>query len=112
MKTMGVLLMISLVFNGLDILSGFIGALKNKELNSSKMRDGFFKKAGFVFLNVLAVVIEYSRLYIDIPIGVNLVPITVGYTVLNEIISIVENICILNPKLVPQKIKELLELKE
>lgn len=104
--------MISIIFNGLDLLTGFVGAIKNKELNSSKMRDGFFKKAGFIFLNVLAVLVEYSREYVEIPIGVNLVPITVGYTVLNEIISIVENICILNPNLVPQKIKDLLELKE
>ena len=44
---------IALVFNGLDILSGFIAAIKEKRVQSSKLRDGLFKKVGFIFCYVL-----------------------------------------------------------
>ena len=44
------IILISLVFNGLDLITGIVGALKNGEqIKSSKLRDGLFKKVRFVF---------------------------------------------------------------
>ena len=39
---------VALVFNGLDLVTGIITAVKNHEIQSSKLRDGLFKKVGFL----------------------------------------------------------------
>ena len=42
------------VFMLLDIVSGFVGALKNRCVNSSKMRDGIFNKAALLIVVFVA----------------------------------------------------------
>ena len=45
------IILVALVFNGLDLITGIVVAIRNKEqIKSSKLRDGLFKKVGFVFL--------------------------------------------------------------
>ena len=58
------IILISLVFNGLDLITGIVGALKNGEqIKSSKLRDGLFKKVGFVFCYLLGEAIgKYVRI--------------------------------------------------
>ena len=44
-----VLIGIALIFNGMDLVTGILGAIRDGEnLQSSKLRDGLFKKVGFV----------------------------------------------------------------
>ena len=43
------------VFMLLDIVSGFVGALKNRCVNSSKMRDGIFNKAALLIVILMEV---------------------------------------------------------
>ena len=64
------IILISLVFNGLDLITGIVGAIKNGEqIKSSKLRDGLFKKVGFVFCYALGMAIGYAKLYLPIPFG-------------------------------------------
>lgn len=39
---------IALIFNVLDLVTGIISAVKTKDIKSSKLRDGLFKKVGFI----------------------------------------------------------------
>lgn len=100
-------IIIALAFNLFDIIVGIIGALKLKNLQSSKMRDGFFKKLGFVCCYILALLIDTKGAMIGLQISVKIVPIIVLYVVTTEIVSIIENICIINPDLLPDKLKSL-----
>ena len=86
---------IALVFNGLDILSGFIAAIKEKRVQSSKLRDGLFKKVGFIFCYVLAILVDLYGSRIGMNLGVD---------------SIVENICRINSDLLPDKLLKLFHL--
>lgn len=92
------------------MVTGIIAGVKNKDIQSSKLRDGLFKKVGFIFCYLLAWLIDAEGNSIGLSIGVSLLPIIVLYVVLTEITSIVENICKINTDLVPEKLKDLLHL--
>lgn len=47
------------VFIGFDILTGYLKAIKKKEINSSISRDGFIKKLGWITALLFAFLIKY-----------------------------------------------------
>ena len=53
-------LLITAVMIVLDVVFGFAGAIKQKDVQSSKLCDGLWHKAGFVGLIALAHVIQYT----------------------------------------------------
>lgn len=98
-------------FHVLDFITGLVAALKTKSLDSSKMRDGLFKKVGFIFCYLLSVLVDTQGRILGLDIGVKILPIIVVYAVGTEIVSIIENICKINPDLIAEKLKEFFELK-
>lgn len=104
------IIIIALVFNGLDLLTGIIGAVKNKELASTKLRDGLFKKVGFLFCYFLAWLIDSQGAFIGFDIDVEILPIVVLYACITEAVSIIENITKINPDFLPSKLLELFHL--
>ena len=89
----------------LDMLTGFAGAAKDKAVESGKMREGLWHKAGFFGLIGLAAAWEVGSVWLNLEvsgIGVT-VPVlpAVGavctFVVATEIVSILENLCVLNP---------------
>lgn len=98
----------TLGFMLLDIVTGVIMALKTKNLNSSKMREGLYKKAGNIVL--IAVGIGIDLLQQQYTIGFN-VPVASAICIsliVMEIISILENAGKINPQLM-QIVKPYLE---
>lgn len=84
----------------LDVVVGFAGAIKYKDVKSNKLRDGLWHKAGFVGLIALAYVIQYAAEYVDLGFEVPTVIAVCAYVILTEIVSVFENLCVLNPTLV------------
>ena len=55
------IILVALVFNGLDLITGIVGAIRDGEqIKSSKLRDGLFKKVGFVFCYALGVFVDFT----------------------------------------------------
>lgn len=107
------LIIIVLVFIALDCITGILQACKNKELNSTKMRNGFFNKVAFIMVLVLSIICDYAMVYIDIGLNLHLVKVASIYISTTEIISIMENIGRMNNKILPAKLKEMFfKLKE
>lgn len=107
------IIIVALVFNGLDLITGIIGALRNGEqIKSIKLRDGLFKKVGFIFCYTLGIVINYAENYLALPFGVDLVPVICTYAIITEVVSIVENISKINPDILPDKLKDLIGYNE
>lgn len=102
---------VALIFNAFDLASGIAVAVKEKDLQSSKLRDGIFKKAGFLMCYALAILIDRQGSYIGLKLEVKILPIVVSYVVLTEIVSIIENISRLNPELLPDKLLEMFHVK-
>lgn len=88
----------------LDIATGIIQAIANKDLSSEKLRKGAFHKMSFVLIICLAYLIDYGVGYIDLGFNFPIVVPTCTYICLTEIISIVENIIKINPELKDSKV--------
>ena len=103
---------VALVFNAIDILSGIIAGIKNHDIQSSKLRDGLFKKVGFIFCYVLAFIIDTYGTLIGFQIAVQILPIIVLYVCTTEAVSIIENICKINPDLLPEKMMKMFHISK
>lgn len=95
---------VALAFHVIDLVVGFIGGVKNKDVQSSKLRDGMFKKVGFLFCYLIAFLIDHFGGMIGFQIVVPILPVIVLYAVTTEIVSIVENLHKINPDLLPEKL--------
>ena len=103
------IILVALVFNGLDLVTGIVGALREGEqIKSKKLRDGLFKKVGFIFCYALGIAINYAESYLTLPFGVDLVPVICTYAIITEVVSIIENISKINSDILPDKLKELI----
>lgn len=96
-----------------DYLSGLIKAVKNKELDSTKMRLGLWHKAGFIGAMALGYVCQLAVNYDLLPTSFNAVFGGVCvYVIITEAISIFENLCALSPELSDSPLAALLKLQE
>ena len=103
-------IIIALVFNGLDLFSGLIQAVKLKEVKSSKLRDGLFKKVGFMLCYFVAWVVDHYGSVVGFTLSVDVLPIIVAYVCATELTSIIENICKINPDILPEKLCSIFEI--
>ena len=103
-------ILIALVFNAIDLVTGLLSALKNKDVQSNKLRDGLFKKVGFIICYFMAWLVDTQGANIGLQIGVAILPIIIVYVCLTELVSILENVSKLNSDLLPEKLMELFHI--
>lgn len=89
----------------MDMVTGIIKALKEKSFTSSVMREGLFHKTGSILCIVLGVLVDYAQTLIDLGVNVPVAVAICGYVILMEIGSIIENVCVINPEIAPDKLK-------
>lgn len=106
------IIIVALIFNLFDLLTGILSGIKNKEIKSSKLRDGLFKKVGFICCYFLAWLLDTQGKNIGFEIGVSILPIIITYVCLTEVVSIIENICKINPDLATSKLTELFHISD
>lgn len=103
-------IIIALVLNALDLITGIITAVKNKDIQSSKLRDGLFKKIGFILCYFVAWLIDTEGSMIGFSLRTPILPIIILYACTTELVSILENICKINPDIIPEKLMELFHI--
>lgn len=103
-------IIVALVFNGVDVVTGVLSGVKQKDLKSAKLRDGLFKKVGFIVCYVLAFLLDVYGVEVGVSLGFKALPVIISYVILTEIVSILENVHRLNPDIVPEKILSLLNI--
>ena len=93
----------ALIAMALDLVTGFAGAVKRHEVDSTKMRDGLWHKLGFVAAIVVGIVMEECLANVDFGAGVQVqVPTTAvicAFIILTELVSIAENLASISPEL-------------
>lgn len=104
-----VVYIVCIVMNILDIISGLIVALKNKDILSSKLRDGIFKKFGFLVIYILCYIVDRYGLLFGLALPISISTLSCTYIFFTEIISIYENSKKLNKKVEGIKIDEKLK---
>lgn len=92
-------LIIVLGFIVFDVVTGLIKAGYNGNYNSAIMRQGGFHKSMEIMAMAVAYFVEYAIVYINIGVDVPAVPVVTVYICIMELISILENICAVNPQM-------------
>lgn len=95
---------VAVAFHAVDLVSGLVCAVKRHDLKSSKLRDGFFKKLGFVLCYCLCALLDLYGHEVGLTLPFALLPAAVGFGVLTECSSILENCVLLSPWLAKLKI--------
>lgn len=103
---------VTLVFILFDILTGFLKAAANHNIDSTALRKGLLHKLSEVVAIVFAFLCEYAVQYIHLGVEIPLVVAVCGYIIIMEIISVLENIVEVNPELGKFFSKYLSRLKE
>lgn len=88
----------------LDFVTGLIKAVKEHAFTSSIMRTGLFHKCGSILCVVFGVLVDYVQTLVDIGVNVPVANAICAYIALMEIGSVIENICALNPSIMPDKL--------
>ena len=101
---------IALIFNAIDLVSGFLCGIKVRGLDSSKLRDGLFKKVGFIVCYTVAFILDSYGGFLGLPADIPFVIMICSYVVLTELVSIVENVHTLNPDILPEKLMDIFKI--
>ena len=89
----------------LDLVTGIIKAFKQKNFTSSVMREGLYHKAGSLIVVGFGFLVDYAQGFLDLGVVVPIATPICVYIALMEIGSIIENICTINPSILPTKLK-------
>ena len=83
-----------------DVLTGMLKAVKNKELNSTKAREGIYKKASFILFIAFGYLADYAMQYVNMGFNFPAAVTICTLVIVTEAISILENLGKINPELV------------
>ena len=98
---------ITAAFIALDFITGLIKAFATNAFSSTQMRQGLFHKVGLILCMILGILVDYAQGYIDLGVTMPVAGVICGYIIFMEIASIIENVCKINPELVPDKLAAL-----
>lgn len=82
-----------------DILTGILQALHSGTLNSTKLREGLFHKLSEILALAFSMGVEYACNYMNFGIEVPIFSTVSIYICLMELVSVLENLCKINPAL-------------
>lgn len=91
---------LALAFMVIDVFTGVLKAVKNKELNSTKAREGIYKKASFILFIAFGYLADYAMDYVNMGFNLPAAATICTLVIVTEAISVLENLGQINPDLV------------
>lgn len=91
---------LALAFMVIDVFTGVLKAVKNKELNSTKAREGIYKKASFILFIAFGYLADYAMDYVDMGFNLPAAATICTLIIITEAISVLENLGQINPDMV------------
>lgn len=91
---------LALSFMVIDVFTGVLKAVKNKELNSTKAREGIYKKASFILFIAFGYLADYAMDYVNMGFNLPAAATICTLIIVTEAISVLENLGQINPDLV------------
>lgn len=91
---------LALAFMVIDVLTGLLKAIKNKELNSTKAREGIYKKASFILFIAFGYLADFAMDFVNIGFNLPAAATICTLIIVTEAISVLENLGKINPDMV------------
>lgn len=104
-NTIGWQVIATLIFILADILTGFVSAVINKNVDSQKMREGLLRKMLLIIVIALAFIVQYAFFNMEV-----ISKVVCLYIIFMEVVSILENLT--KAGIDFGKISELLNIKK
>ena len=98
---------IAFAFIALDFLTGIVKAFATNSFSSTRMREGLFHKVGLILCMILGGLVDFAQGHLDLGVAVPVAAAICVYICLMEITSIIENVCKINPQIMPGKLAAL-----
>lgn len=110
-------IVISCIAIALDVLSGFVKACKQHDVDSTKMKQGLYHKSAFLLIIAFGVLLQIACAYglaeyAGIDASIPFVEFICGYIVFTEAVSILENCAEINPELDASKFMTIFKNKK
>lgn len=93
----------------LDYFTGVLKALKQHDLQSSKMRDGLWHKLGFACALLLGEALDLASSHVSLPFAGAILPAVAVYIIVTEVTSILENLKEISPELSASKFLDIFQ---
>lgn len=90
-------LCISSGFIVFDVITGFMKAMYNKDIDSTVLRKGLFHKLSELLALIGSYLLGYVAEYINLGFELPLLNVVSVYICTMELVSILENLCEVNP---------------
>lgn len=91
---------LAMAFMVIDVFTGVLKAVKNKELNSTKAREGIYKKASFILFIAFGYLADYAMDYVNMGFNLPAASTICTLVIITEAISVLENLGQINHDLV------------
>ncbi len=88
-----------LAFIAFDVITGLIKALAKEGINSTTLRKGLYHKFSEILTVVGAGLIQYGADYIELGVDIPALIAVASYICIMELVSIIENLAMVNPQL-------------
>lgn len=111
MLNYGIVILITLGFCLLDIATGYIGAVINNTVSSSKMRSGLLKKALIVIVIAMCALLQIAQGYVDLGVDIPILSVSCVVIIWMEVTSILENVNVLLDGKISELIKKIVPKK-
>lgn len=82
-----------------DVVTGVTKGLSQGKISSKYLRQGLFRKTGEIFTMFGGWLFEYANIRLHMEMNIPLLETICVYIALMETISIIENICVINPEM-------------
>lgn len=89
----------------LDMVTGLIKAFVEKNYTSSIMREGLLHKCASIGCVLFGVLVDFAQGHMDLGVTIPVAMSICVYICLMEAGSIIENLCAINPNILPDKVK-------
>ena len=101
--------LVLLIFNTFDFVTGILKAILKDKIKSSKLRQGIINKFAIQIIMLSTLCLhKYSYLIFDYNISIKIIKYVLAYLVGMELISIYENVNIINPTFSIETIKNII----
>lgn len=91
----------------MDYMTGLLKAFATRAFESKIMRQGLFHKVALLLVMLLGWLVDYAQTVVDLGFAVPVGGALCVYIIMMELGSSLENICKMNPELMPDKLMEL-----
>lgn len=102
---------ITFCFIVLDFLTGIVKALATKSYKSTVMRTGLFHKVSLLLVMALGVLTDFAQGYLELGVSIPIGGAICAYIVLMETGSSLENVCEINPEILPSQLTAIFGVK-